>query len=62
MTSKQYRKIKRAEQLQALTAKWKAAPKAKAGLLMREQMGWPVSSPASSPQPDTSRNAFSFQP
>ena len=40
-----------------LVTRWDAAPKAAPGLLMREQMGWPVASP----QPDTSRSAsFSF--
>ena len=28
--------------LQTLVKRWEAAPKAQPGLLMREQMGWPV--------------------
>lgn len=31
--------------LQTLVKRWDAAPKAQPGLLMREQMGWPVETP-----------------
>ncbi len=34
--------LKHTSRLQQLVNRWDAAPKARPGLLMREQMGWPA--------------------